>query len=120
MIYQMMNGQRVNTVRVTGSATDIAKLATILEGQSEIYELKAEGGTTAHVAEFNSFSFSVGKKYASGARRSAMVRIPHLKPSKTYSDVSAEVKGKWDASFVTADACTYCNGMGATSKGGIA
>lgn len=117
MIYQYTNGVKRNSVRVSGSAADMAILAGVLEGKCEIFDLKAEGGVVATVAELNPLGFSVGKKYISGAYKSCAVMLAHIKPTKTFTDVRSAIKGIWNADFMSAEKCQYVNGLRATSKG---
>lgn len=117
MIYQVTNGKRCNVARISGSVADLTAVSAVLEGECEIFSLVVEGGQELKGIELNPIGFSVGKKYLSGAYRSAPVTLAHIKPTKTFSDVALEVKGKWDADFTTTEKSTYCNGFRATSKG---
>lgn len=110
MIKQRIGGKNVNTVNVVASEADLAGLSAILEGELTTYELKAEGGTaTAVPAQMNGKKFSVGKRYLSGQTRSASVYIPHVKVSKTFSDLTTAVIGQFDEDFEGAAKCEYAN-----------
>ncbi len=117
MVKQYVNGRWVKTVNANMSSADAATLSALLAGRNEEWTLVAEGGTTATVSEPNFLGFSVGKTYLSGVRKSAAVRVPHIKNTKTITDVKAAVVGVWDEDFLSATACDYCNLIGASDKG---
>ncbi|MEA2110618.1 MAG: hypothetical protein U9P71_01085 [Campylobacterota bacterium] len=116
MIKQKINGRSVNTVSIVCSTADAATLSAILAGESTEWEVTAEGGTTANAVTPNYLAFSVGKK-GIGKSNSASVRLPHIKITKTWSDVKTAVVGAFDQDFATAVKCEYCNLFGASSKG---
>ena len=110
MIRQKIGGRTVNTVIATGTADDMNALASLMEGELETYELKFEGGTTAPApASLNAKHFSVGKKYLSGQRKSASVKIPHVKTSVSFAEIQTQVIGQFDESFESSVKCEYSN-----------
>lgn len=110
MIVQVIGNRYVNTVTASGSADDMASLATLLEGELTTFELKFEGGTVAPApASLNAKKFSVGKKYLSGQYKSCSVRIPHVKPTKMFGEISLAVIGQFDESFDSAVKCNYAS-----------
>jgi hypothetical protein len=110
MIKQKIGGKNVNTVNVNASDADTTTLLGLLEGELTTYDLKAEGGTSVPApAKMNAKKFSVGKKYLSGQTKSASVFIPHIKPSKTFSDISVAVIGQFDEDFIGSAKCEYSN-----------
>ena len=110
MIRQKIGGRTVNTVIASGSADDMTALSSLMEGQLETYELKFEGGTTAPApASLNAKHFSVGKKYLSGQRKSASVKIPHVKTSVSFSEIHTKVIGQFDEAFDSSVKCEYSN-----------
>jgi hypothetical protein len=110
MIRQRIGGKSVNTVNVTGSAADITALTEILEGELTTFEQKFEGGTAAALpALMNGKKFSVGKKYLSGQTRSASVYIPHVKASKSFSEIASAVIGQFDEDFEGTAKAEYSN-----------
>ena len=120
MIRQVTNGMTCNVAGVDGSLGDLQAIAAVLEGEVEIFIAGTPAGTEKKGIELNPFSFSLGKKYLGGKRRSTSVQLKHMKPTKTFSDVVTHIKGVWDADLSTEDKCGYVNGLRATSKGGIA
>lgn len=117
MIYQVTNGQRCNVAYVTGSTADLQAIAAVLEGEVEVFSLANSGGTEKKGIVLNPLGFSVGKKTITNSYLSVPVALAHVKPSKTFADVSEAVKGVWDADFTSGQKSTYCNGFRATSKG---
>ncbi|MDP3466027.1 MAG: hypothetical protein Q8R86_09695 [Sulfuricurvum sp.] len=117
MIYQMTNGVRRNSVRVSGSVADLTILSGVLEGECEILDLKSSGGTAETIPVLNALGFSVGKKSITNSYRSASVVFAHIMPTKTLADIRLAVKGIWDADFTTVEKCVYVNGFRANSKG---
>ena len=110
MIVQKIGGKYVNTVTANGSADDMLSLSSILEGELTTYDLKFEGGTVAPApASLNAKKFSVGKKYLSGQTMSASVQIPHVKATKSFSDIQLAVIGQFDESYTTSVKCGYSN-----------
>ena len=59
---------------------------------------------------------AVGKKGLT-SRRSAGVLLPHIKPTKTLSDIQLAVVANWDEDFESSVKCEYCTSFGASSKG---
>jgi hypothetical protein len=116
MIKQIINGKGLKTVSVNMSTADATLLSAILVGKLQVWDLMAEGGTATTVATPNYIRFAVGKKGIS-SRQSASVYVPHIKTTKTLSDIESAVIGVWDADFQTALKCEYCVGVGASSKG---
>lgn len=117
MIRQKSNGRSLNTAMVSGTQADLEVLAAVLEGEVEIFTLESEGGVEANGVTLNPIGFSVGKKKLSGSYLSVGISLQHLKSTKTFKDISAHVKGVWDADFTSGQLSTYCNGFNATSKG---
>jgi len=110
MIKQRIGGKNVNTVIVTATEADMTSLLGLLEGELTTYDLKAEGGTAvAAPSKMNGKKFSVGKKYLSGQTHSASVYVPHIKPSKTFNDISVAVIGQFDEDFLGSAKCEYAN-----------
>lgn len=110
MIRQKIGGRTVNTVIATGSADDMASLASLMEGELETYKLEFEGGTTASApTSLNTKKFSVGKKYLSGQRKSASIHIPHVKASVNFSEIQSSVIGQFDEAFDSDVKCEYSN-----------
>lgn len=110
MIRQKIGGRTVNTVMANGSADDMTALSSILEGELTTFELKFEGGTVAPApASLNAKKFSVGKKYLSGQTKSASVNIPHVKDTKSFSEIQTAVIGQFDESFDSSVKCGYSN-----------
>jgi len=116
MIKQIINGQTRNIVSVKASTADMATLSAILAGKLETWDVVSEGGTTANPAQLNFVRFAVGKK-GINSRNSASVTIPHIKFTKTYSDISSAVIGVWDQDYLSAIKCEYCTLVGASSLG---
>lgn len=110
MIKQKIGGKSVNTVNVNASEADTTTLLGLLEGELSVLDLKAEGGTAvATPTALNSKKFSVGKKYLSGQTKSASVFVPHVNPSKTFSDIALGVIGNFDEDFMGSAKCEYSN-----------
>lgn len=118
MLIQTTNGIRCNVSRITGSASDLQAIAEVLEGKVEIYTLVGEpAGTEKKGVELNPIGFSAGKKLITGAYSTCGIVLKHIKPTKTFKDIVAHVKGAWDAGYTSGQKCTYVNGFKATSKG---
>jgi|GEM_PF-1583338 len=117
MIRQYSNGRTLNTVSVSGSQVDLETLASVLEGQCEVYISVAIGGEVVNGVTLNPISFSVGKKLLGGSYLAVSGSLKHLRPTKTFKDISAAVKGVWDADYTSGQKSTYCNGYRATSQG---
>lgn len=117
MLRQTINGQLLNTAKITGSDADLQTLATVLEGEVEIFSVKAEGGAEANGVVLNPIGFSVGKKKLTGSYLTTSIYLKHMKPTKSFSDISSAVKGVWDADFTSGIKSSYCNGYKATSQG---
>lgn len=110
MLRQRIGGRTVNTVMANGSADDMLALSSILEGEITTFELKFEGGTPAPApTALNSKKFSVGKKYLSGQTKSASVQIPHVKATKSFTEIQTAVIGQFDENFVSSVKCVYSN-----------
>lgn len=116
MIKQIINGKNLKTVTANMSTADATVLSAILAGKLQVWKLESEGGTAITVATPNYIRFAVGKKGISN-RQSASVYVPHMKNTKTLSDIETAVIGVWDADFQTALKCEYCVAVGASSKG---
>lgn len=109
LMKQKIAGKQVKTLDVDGSADDILALQSLMEGEISIYDKKFEGGTASPLpSALNAKSFSVGKKTGK-ATFSASVRIPHVKPSLTFSEIRAMVIGSFDQDYTTAVKCEYSN-----------
>lgn len=117
MLYQVTNGQRCNVALVSGSQGDLETLAAVLEGEVEVFTLESSGGNEAKGLVLNPIGFSVGKKTITNSYLTSSIVLAHIKPTKTFKDVVAAVKGVWDADFISGQLSTYCNGFRATSKG---
>lgn len=109
MIRQIVNGKTVKTVNVSASTADLATLSGLMAGQLETWETKGSGGTPANPAVLNHIGLAVGKKLMGGAVHSQSVFIPHVKPTKHFSDIRANVVGVWDMDFNSSTACEYAN-----------
>jgi len=109
MIRQIVNGKTVKTVNVNASVADLTTLKSLMDGELETWETKGSGGTPSNPSVLNHVGFAVGKKLLGGAVHSQSVFIPHLKPTKHFSDVRASVVGLWDMDFNSATACEYAN-----------
>lgn len=110
MIKQIMGGSTIKTINVTASDADITKLQSILVGKLEIYEKKGEGGTKLSAVPtggYNAKSFSVGSKNIDGSYKSAFVRLPHVKSSKSWIDIHTAVVGAFDESVDSSGKCEY-------------
>lgn len=116
MIKQIINGKGLKTITANMSTADATALSAILAGKLQVWDLMAEGGTAVTVANPNYIRFAVGKKGIS-SRQSASVYVPHMKNTKTLSDIESAVIGLWDADFQTALKCEYCVAVGQSSKG---
>lgn len=109
MIRQKVNGKTVKTVNVTASDADMTTLKGLMAGELETWDLKSSGGTTANPAVLNHIGFAVGKKGIGGTRHSQSVFIPHVKPTKHFSDIRTAVVGVWSQDFATDVVCEYAN-----------
>jgi len=116
MIKQIINGSARRTINADMSNADFTVLAGVLAGKAEEWTKHSEGGTSANGKIINSIKFAVGKKGLS-SRKSVGVMIPHLKNTKTFSDIQTAVVGVWDEDFSSSTACEYCSAFGASSKG---
>lgn len=117
MLRQTINNKLLNTAKITGSDADLQALAAVLEGEVEIFSVKAEGGAEANAVSLNPIGFSVGKKKLTGSYLTTSVFLPHMKATKSFSDISSAVKGVWDADFISGIKSSYCNGFKASSRG---
>jgi len=109
MIRQIVNGKVVKTVTVSGSDADMTTLKGLMAGELETWDSKAEGGTPANPAVLNYVGFAVGKTTIGGRRHSQGIFIPHVKTTKTMSDIRTAVVGTWNADFIVDTACEYAN-----------
>jgi hypothetical protein len=110
MIRQKIGGKSVNTVNATASTEDITALSAILEGELTVFDVKFEGGTASALpALMNGKKFSVGKKYLSGQTRSASVYVPHIKATKSFSEIAVAVIGQFDEDFEGTAKAEYSN-----------
>ena len=109
MIRQIVNGKSVKTVTVSGSADDMTTLKGLMAGELETWDLKSSGGSSANPAVLNHIGFAVGKKGIGGTRHSQSVFVPHIKPTKHFSDIRTAVVGVWTQDFASSTACEYAN-----------
>jgi hypothetical protein len=116
MIKQIVNGSVQRTVNANMSNADFMVLAGVLAGKAEEWTMASEGGTTANGVKINSLKVAVGKKGLT-SRRSVGIIFPHIKNTRTFSEVQAAVVGSWDEDFASSVKCEYCNAFGASSKG---
>jgi hypothetical protein len=118
MLIQTTNGIRCNVARVTGSSSDLAAIAAVLEGRVEIYTLVGEpAGTEKKGIVLNPIGFSAGKKTITNSYMTCGIVLKHMNPAKTFKDIVAHVKGVWNAGYTSESVCTYVNGFKATSRG---
>ena len=106
-----INGESAGIVDAVATEADMDVLKGLIDGKIEVYDLKSSGGTALEKAptELNAFKFSVGKKDAlnpASADR-ASVKIPHVKPTKSWTDMEPTIVGAFDASFDVATKCAY-------------
>ncbi|HDX6330713.1 hypothetical protein [Campylobacter fetus] len=109
MLKQNINGV-VKSINANGSAADVTALLGLMVGEITEYELKAEGGTEMLTipSTLNNKVFIVGSKATSTqGRLSSMVTLQHVKPAKTFNEISADIKGKFNADYTTAIKCDY-------------
>ena len=109
LMRQIIGGKQVKTIDVDGSADDILALQSLMEGQIQILDKKFEGGTSAPLpAQLNAKSFSVGKKTGK-VNYCAAVRIPHVKPTRTFNEIKASAIGSFDQDYVSSIKCSHSN-----------
>lgn len=116
MIKQIINGKSVGTISASMSSADFTILQGVLAGKSVNWKKESEGGTPTNIAVPNFIRFSCGKKTLSGYQ-SVAVTLPHLKATKTLSDIRSLALGVFDVSYSSSVKCDYVNGVGASSKG---
>jgi hypothetical protein len=108
-------GKTSNILTVDCSSDDLDALYSLMEGATEQYEAKSNGGTAAPTpAHMRKFRFYVNDGNHAGFK--ASFTIPHLKPSKTNVDVENYALQNFDAGFATtlrAQKCgtLYANGI---------
>ena len=116
MIKQIINGKSVAAINAAVTTADFTILAGVLAGKSENWLKHSEGGTSANIANPNFIRFSCGKKSIDGTVSTAVI-VPHLKSSKTLSDIIAAVSGVFDVDYESSVKCEYVNCVGASSRG---
>ncbi|ANE35645.1 hypothetical protein CIG11343_0584 [Campylobacter iguaniorum] len=109
MLKQNINGV-ITTVQANGSEADIQALIGIMAGEITEYELKGQGGT--EVAQLpnpvNKKVIILGKKATqTTGRLSTQISIPHVKPAKTFNEISADIRSKFTANYDVADKADY-------------
>ena len=109
MLKQTIKGLRPLTVSAIGATDgDTTALISLMAGKVENFKNVGEGGAAvvAIPSPLNKKSIVVGKKDATG-RLSTMFSVPHVKPSKTFKDLLADITGKFDCDYVLTTKCEY-------------
>lgn len=109
MLKQTIQGLRPLTVSAIGATDgDTTALIGLMAGKVEKFKNVGEGGTAvaAIPSPLNKKSIVVGKKDATG-RLSTIFSVPHVKASKTFKDLSADVVGQFDCDYVLTTKCEY-------------
>ncbi len=114
MIKQVINGKNARTVNANMSSADFTTLSAVLAGECTEWELHSEGGSAATVPFLNFIKFSTGKATISN-RYCQVTNVPHVKVSKTLSDIRTAVIGSFDQDYISSTKCDYCNGVGMKS-----
>ena len=109
LLRQIVNGVKVHTLNVRGSADDLNALKGLMVGKIEEWESKATGGTATDMPEtLNKYRFRIGKDLGFGDKKSSAITIHHLDPNKDENDVRNAVIGKFNASWNVDDKAEYC------------
>lgn len=109
MLRQTIKGLKTLNVSAIGATDgDTTALIGIMAGKVEKFKNVGEGGTAVAAIPnpLNKKSIVVGKKDATG-RLSTMFSVPHIKASKTFKDLLADIKGKFDCDYVLTTKCEY-------------
>ncbi len=98
LLVQRISGRSLPKImEVDDSVVDA--LLGIMEGQVEVYDLKAEGGTTTSITPvtLNRVRMSVRAFNEAGRMVSCSFGVPHVKPTVKYSELIEAVRGKFNA-----------------------
>jgi len=106
-IKQVVKGRTVKTLDVTASEGDLTALTDLMDGEIQVFDSKASGGTAvATPADLNRKRFSCGDR---DANLSTSFTVPHVKAGATKSDFKAVVVGAFDANPDSDVKATYLN-----------
>ncbi|OCR98861.1 hypothetical protein A9K75_09580 [Campylobacter fetus subsp. testudinum] len=109
MLKQTIDGV-TKSINANGSSADVGALIGILVGEITEYDLKFQGGTEMPTMPslLNKKVLIVGSKAtASQGRLSSMVTLPHVKTSKTFNEISVDIKNKFNANYESAIKADY-------------
>lgn len=117
MIKQIVGGKSVASVYVEGTTADIEALQLLMEGKQEVYDLKFSAGTaTTTPTKLNPIRFSTGKKLSKRTSLSCSVSVPHIKPTKSFSDLRPLVVGLFDCNYEVSTKSEYANLLGSKNE----
>ena len=97
LLRQIVKGLYSRKIEVEGTADDLNALKSLMAGKIETYDFKNQVGTSAPYPEI--LNPIVFQTYDDTRRKRATVRIPHLKPSKSWNDLEPYVIGNFDCSY---------------------
>lgn len=115
VILQTIGGKSAGITSVEASSADLDILTGLMEGKCEKYDVKSSGGSSAPVPAFlRAYKISVGKI---GANFRDTFKVGHIKASKSSNDITAAIKGVFDASYATDLKCDRASTFSNSVKG---